>query len=198
MSRKMKYKPRQPLHAFGIRLQETRAGMPRTWWAKRWYEAVESKDLNSRFGRARHYAAYGQVMEIDGIEMATTTGIKASVMGLRTKPYAVSIKFRAPQGAARKKIVESLRNEPMLVARLAANDFPQEVEQIFKREGCDLFPGGKLAEDVYDVTTSCTCPDYANPCKHSMAVLLLLGEEISWRPWRLLQLRGISLEELVK
>ena len=46
------------------------------------------------------------------------------------------------------------------------------------------------------MTTHCSCPDYANPCKHSSAVLLILGEEIAWRPSALLELRGISLEEL--
>lgn len=46
------------------------------------------------------------------------------------------------------------------------------------------------------MTTSCTCPDYANPCKHSSAVLLVLGEEIARRPATLLELRGLTMEEL--
>ena len=53
-----------------------------------------------------------------------------------------------------------------------------------------------LAPGKYDMTTKCSCPDYANPCKHSSAVLLLLGEEVARRPATLLELRGISLEEL--
>ena len=56
--------------------------------------------------------------------------------------------------------------------------------------------GGKLGPGRYDVTTKCSCPDYANPCKHSAAVLLLLGEEIARRPLTLLELRGILPEEL--
>ncbi len=46
------------------------------------------------------------------------------------------------------------------------------------------------------MTTDCTCPDYANPCKHVSAVLLILGEEIARRPMTLLELRGIEEEEL--
>ena len=46
------------------------------------------------------------------------------------------------------------------------------------------------------MTTKCSCPDYANPCKHSSAVLLLLGEEVTRLPASLLELRGITLEEL--
>ena len=86
--------------------------------------------------------------------------------------------------------------EPMLAARLIADDMPMEVEQAFRDCGLDFFPGGKLAPGVYDMTTACSCPDYANPCKHVSAVLLILGEEIARRPMTLLELRGIGEEEL--
>ena len=84
----------------------------------------------------------------------------------------------------------------MYIARLLADDLPTEVDALFRAEGYTLFPGGRLAPGKYDMTTSCSCPDYANPCKHSCAVLFLLGEEIARRPTTLLEVRGISLEEL--
>ena len=46
------------------------------------------------------------------------------------------------------------------------------------------------------MTTKCSCPDYANPCKHAAAALLILGEEIARRPMTLLELRGILMEDL--
>ena len=84
----------------------------------------------------------------------------------------------------------------MLAARLLADDLPSEVEGFFRDEGLELFPGGKLAPGRYDVTTKCSCPDYANPCKHVTAVLLLLGEVIERRPLVLLEMRGIAEDEL--
>ena len=157
--------------------------------------------LRARLGRGRSYATSGQVveMEMQGCE------VRAKVQGTRPDPYAVRIVFRAPEGEARRRIVEALRAEPMLVARILADDLPTDVEGLFKAEGFDLFPGGRIddgeetppgAPRRYDMTTSCTCPDYANPCKHSCAVLFVLGEEVERRPATLLELRGITMEEL--
>lgn len=122
--------------------------------------------------------------------------VEAEVVGTRRDPYLVKMEFRVPDEKARRRIIAAIRAEPMLVARLLVDDFPTEIEEFFRNEGLDLFPGGKIAPGRYDMTLSCTCPDYANPCKHSAAVLLILGEEIARRPATLLELRGITMEEL--
>jgi uncharacterized Zn finger protein len=189
---KKRYPVRMPRFAAGIRAQESRTGSGRSWWAKRWLEAMEAMRLGARLGRGRSYALSGQVtsLRLEGPR------VTASVVGARPDPYSVGIVFRVPDEAAHARIVARLRAEPMLVARLLADDLPMEVEAVFREEGLDLFPGGKLAPRTYDVTTSCSCPDYANPCKHVVAAMLLLGEEIARRPTTLLELRGIAEEEL--
>ena len=189
---KKRYPVRVPRTAAGIRAQETRTGSGRSWWAKEWTRRLEAMGLYGRFGRGRSYAASGQVIELK----IAGPHVTAKVQGTRPDPYAVTVDFRIPEDAARSRLVAALRAEPMLVARLLADDLPIEVEQVFRAEGMTLFPGGKLAPGKYDVTTRCSCPDYANPCKHSCAALLILGEEIAWRPSALLELRGISMEEL--
>lgn len=191
MSRK-RYPVRIPRFAKGIRAQETRGGAGRNWWFCRWRQVLEGMGLGARLGRGKNYALSGQVteMRIEGPH------VEASVVGTRPEPYRVTIDFRIPEGEARERIVAALRGEPMIVARLLADDLPTETEEIFRAEGFTLFPGGKLGPGRYDMTTRCSCPDYANPCKHSSAVLLLLGEEIARRPSTLLDLRGIPMEEL--
>ena len=189
---KKKYPVRIPRAAAGIRAQESRTGGGRSWWARRWLAAIERMELGARLGRGKNYALSGQITDMKLVG----PHVEATVVGSRPEPSTVTIDFREPDAAARARIVARLKAEPMLVARLLVDDLPLEVEQIFRAEGCDLFPGGKLAPRTYDVTTRCSCPDYANPCKHSSAVLLILGEEIAWRPSALLELRGISLEEL--
>ena len=192
MSRKKHYPVRIPRYAAGIRAQELRTGAGRSWWAKRWLQTMERMGLGARLGRGRNYAMSGQVtaMSIAGPK------VSASVVGTRSDPYAVSVVFRAPEGEARARIVARIKSEPMLVARLLVDDLPTEVEMFFREEGFDLFPGGKLGPGRDDVTTACSCPDYANPCKHSSAVMMILGEEVARRPATLLELRGITMEEL--
>ena len=189
---KKKYPVRIPRYAAGIRAQESRSGGARTWWARRWVEVLERMGLGARLGRGKHYAVSGQVtgMRFEGPH------VEAQVVGTRPDPYRVTIDFRVPEGAAREAIVSRIKGEPMLAARLIADDMPTEVEQAFRDCGLDFFPGGKLAPGVYDMTTACSCPDYANPCKHVSAVLLILGEEIARRPMTLLELRGIAEEDL--
>ena len=189
---KKRYPVRIPRYAAGIRAQESRSGSGRAWWARRWTDVLERMGLGARLGRGKHYAVSGQVtsLRFEGPH------VEASVVGTRETPYKVTIDFRVPEGPAREAIVSHLRGEPMLVARLLADDLPMEVEQTFRDAGMDFFPGGKLGPGIYDMTTDCTCPDYANPCKHVSAVLLILGEEIARRPMTLLELRGISEGEL--
>ena len=189
---KKKYPVRIPRYAAGIRAQESRSGGARTWWARRWLEVLERMGLGARLGRGKHYAVSGQVtgMRFEGPH------VEAQVVGTRPDPYRVTIDFRVPEGAAREAIVARIKGEPMLAARLIADDMPTEVEQAFRDCGLDFFPGGKLAPGVYDMTTACSCPDYANPCKHVSAVLLILGEEVARRPMTLLELRGIAEEDI--
>lgn len=189
---KKRYPVRIPRYAAGIRAQESRTGGGRSWWAREWMRRLEAMGLKGRLGRGKNYALSGQVIAMELSENRMT----AHVQGTREEPYETTAEFRQPEGAARARIVAALRAEPMWVARLLADDLPTDIARIFRDEGCDLFPGGKLGPGRYDMTTGCSCPDYANPCKHSAAALLILGEEIARRPATLLSLRGIPLEDL--
>ena len=192
-SKKKLYPPRKPRYAAGIRLQDSRSTVTRAWWAKRWLDSISDKSLAGRFGRGRAYAMSGQIVNIT----EAPARIESCVLGVRPDPYHVKIVFRAPLGEARERIVSRIKSEPMFVARLMSGELPTEIEGIFRDEGFDLFPGGKLPDGTYDMTTSCSCPDYANPCKHSFAVLLIYGEEIARHPEKLLALRGIPIGDLV-
>ena len=58
--------------------------------------------------------------------------------------------------------------------------------------GISLFPAAPG-----DLITDCSCPDYANPCKHIAAVHYLLGERFDDDPFLIFLLRGRSQDEIV-
>ena len=185
--------------AFGIRAQDLRTLARGTWWARRWIAALEAMRLGARFGRGRQYAVSGQVTEL----VAEGSHVSATVVGSRPEPYRVTLDFTAAEGPARDRIAEAISSQPMTLGRLLADDLPVEVGELFRTEGVPLFPQaeptGRTPEGkpTWDVTMRCSCPDWARPCKHMAAVLLLLGEEVARRPATLLALRGVDVEDLV-
>jgi hypothetical protein len=116
------------------------------------------------------------------------------------KSYALSeiekIYVREYYGSVAVEATINAKEKELFRTTLSLSDDIKRMADIFASEGFDLFPGGKLSPGKYDVTTACSCPDYANPCKHVTAVLLLLGEEIASHPLTLLELRGILPSEL--
>jgi uncharacterized Zn finger protein len=189
---KKKYPIRIPRYAAGIRAQESRSGSGRNWWAKRWQDVIEGMGLGARLGRGKNYAISGQVLSME----MSGNRIYSRVLGTREEPYDITIDFIAAEGETKKRIISKIKSEPMTLARILADDLPTEVEMFFRDESLHLFPGGRLSPGEYDMTTDCSCPDYANPCKHVSAVLIILGEEIARRPLTLLALRGITIKDL--
>lgn len=197
MGSRKRYPLRIARTAHGIRAQGLRTLAHSAWWARRWVAALEAMRLGARMGRGRQYAVAGQVTDL----VIEGPHIEARVTGSRPDPYQVSLDFTSvPEGS---RAEAALRAEPMLVARLLADDLPTDVEGLLWEDGVPLFPKaapmGTNAEGrpVYDVKMRCSCPDWARPCKHLVAVLLLLGEEIARHPAALLALRGIDIEDLV-
>ena len=65
-------------------------------------------------------------------------------------------------------------------------------EAAFAAAQAHLFPASQK-----DLQTDCSCPDWANPCKHVAAVYYLLGEEFDRDPFLIFQLRGMERGELL-
>ena len=200
---KKRYPLRVARGAHGIRAQDLRTLARTVWWARRWIASLEAMRLGPRFGRGRQYAVAGQVTEL----VLEGPHVEATVVGSREDPYRLTLDFTTPDSMARERIADAIAAEPMTLGRLLTDDLPTEIESLFRAEGIPLFPQAEPlavrgvldapAKPVYDVKMHCSCPDWARPCKHLVAVMLLLGEEIAQRPSTLLSLRGIEVDELV-
>lgn len=159
-----------------------------TWWAGRWIEVLESFGWESRLQRGRRYARMGQVLSID----LAPGHVRAQVQGSRPKPYRVSIDIEPLDDVAWERVIAAMAERAIFAARLLAGEMPQDIEEAFQAAGASLFPGS-----ARDIRTHCSCPDFANPCKHIAAVYYLLGEAFDRDPFVIFRLRGRSQEEIV-
>ena len=60
---------------------------------------------------------------------------------------------------------------------------PREIDEAFHLAGASLFP-----EREEDLVTGCTCPDWANPCKHIAAVYYAMADAFDKDPFVIFQL----------
>lgn len=182
------FKPSRPREAKGgIKAQSGRGSFGRSWWARRWIEALEGFDLGARLGRGRSYARQGQVLSIE-IE---TGAVTAKVQGSRKRPYRVHVNVKTLDGPDWEKLGAALSERPVFAAMLLAGRMPEDIEDLFEHAGLSLFPSRSA-----DLETGCSCPDWSNPCKHVAAVYLLLGEEFDRDPFLIFRLRGLEREKL--
>ncbi len=183
------YKPSVPLRAKGgIKAQSKRGSFGESWWAKRWISVLEGFHIGARLGRGRSYARSGQVLSIE----VGKGEVKAKVQGSRPKPYSVKIETKMLRPKDWEKIVAILSKEAIFMAKLLTGEMPKDIEEVFEKASISLFP-----ESGKDLKTSCSCPDWSNPCKHIAAVYYLLGEEFDRDPFLIFKLRGLEKEELI-
>lgn len=169
----------------GIKAQSKTGAFGKSWWAKRWIAVLESFNIGSRLQRGRSYARKGQVTAIN----IAPGKVTAKVQGSAPKPYAVAITIPKLGEKDWEKLIAELNAQAVFAAKLLAGEMPQDIETAFTKAGLSLFP-----KSLKEIETSCSCPDYSNPCKHIAAVYYLLGEEFDRDPFLLFRLRGADRE----
>ena len=182
-------RPTRPIDVEGgIRARNTRGQIGKSWWAQRWSQALGRLMDSGRLSRGRTYARRGQVINIDEVDGA----IAARVQGSRPRPYRVRIKLTALPDQAWERVMDLLADQAIFAAQLLAGEMPTDIEEAFAATGVSLFPAHSRELD-----TECSCPDWANPCKHVAAVYFLLGEAFDDDPFMLFRLRGRSEEQVL-
>lgn len=163
----------------------------RPWWSKRWMEVFQTGGMTSRFSRGRAYAREGRVISI-GVDRGVVT---ASVQGSRKRPYTVKIQIDPLSEIEWKKVVRVLAGEAGLLADVLSGILPEDLERALASEGVSLFP--RPAAGSAQIRSSCSCPDWANPCKHVSAVYYVLLDLLDSDPILTFTLRGKPVKELV-
>jgi uncharacterized Zn finger protein len=114
------------------------------------------------------------------------------VRGSRPKPYQVRIKIEPLSDREWAKVTKAMASQAIFAAKLPSGEMPQNIAEAFTKAKVNLFPTRSA-----DLKTECSCPDYANPCKHIAAVYYLLGEQLDDDPFLIFQLRGRTKAQIM-
>jgi uncharacterized Zn finger protein len=118
--------------------------------------------------------------------------VLAKVQGSRFTPYRVRIRPQPFSEGQWRRAEKAIASRSLTLAGLLAGEMPSDIEDVLAGAKLALLPAG------YDeLRASCTCPDDANPCKHTAAVYYVLAERFDADPFALFTLRGRTQEELL-
>ncbi len=171
------------------------ANFSRTWWGKRFIDAIERLTDSGRLQRGRSYASGGKVKSFDidgGLVTAKVRGSVNPYFGVTKEPlYTTTIDFTPISKAKWAAAIALIASKASLISRLLLNEIPDNIEDSFKTLGLHLLPAS-----AKDFKTQCSCPDYSNPCKHIAGVYYLIAAELDRDPFLLFELRGLPRDAL--
>lgn len=160
-----------------------------TWWGRAWVEALEDRaqlDAN-RLPRGRTYARRERAEDLD----VDPGEVVARIQGRRDEPYRVRLRVRQLDAGAWEAVSAAIADRAAYAAALLDGELHPGIVEAARDAGVELLPGpGELGP-------SCTCPDWADPCKHAAAVCYLVADLLDADPFALLLLRGRTREELL-
>lgn len=159
-----------------------------TWWSKQWIAALETRALRdpNRLARGRTYARKGTVHQLD----ITEGHITADVTGSRSRPYKVTIGVRQFRPDEWDALFEVIGSQVGFTADLLAGLVPRQLVADAARRGVELLPVAG------DLEMTCSCPDWAVPCKHLAAVCYVIASALDTDPFEILRLRGRSRHDV--
>jgi uncharacterized Zn finger protein len=158
----------------------------KTFWGKAWCENLERySDFENRLPRGRTYVRNGSVIDLQ----ITAGEIKALVSG--SEIYKVKVKV-APVGKARwESLCKDCAGAIDSLVELLQGRFSKGVMERVCRQKTGLFPSPD------EIQLSCSCPDWADMCKHVAAVLYGIGARLDQQPDLIFRLHNVDEKELI-
>jgi uncharacterized Zn finger protein len=157
-----------------------------SFWGNAWCENLERySDYESRLPRGRTYVRNGSVVDLQ-IERGA---LRALVSGSEIYEVGIDIAVAAP--SRWKAICKDCAGSIGSLVELLQGKLSKNVMERVCREGDGLFPAPR------EIKMSCSCPDWADMCKHVAAALYGAGARLDAAPDLLFALRGVDRAELI-
>jgi uncharacterized Zn finger protein len=180
----------QKLQKQGRTLQPVQAAgraVAKTFWGKAWCDNLERySDFSNRLPRGRSYLRNGSVLDLQ----ITKGKITAIVQG--SSIYDVVIDLDPLKKNAWKQITKDCSQSIHSLLDLLQGRLSDGVMERLVHPQNGLFPQPK------EILLGCSCPDWADVCKHVAAVLYGVGTRLDTQPELLFLLRQVDQAELVQ
>lgn len=158
----------------------------KNFWGKSWCTNLERySDYENRLPRGRSYVRNGSVVDLQIAKGQVSALVSGSDL------YEIEIGITLVASARWKTICRDCAGTIDSVVELLQGRLAKGVMDRVCREGDGLFP----APD--EIKLSCSCPDWADMCKHVAAVLYGVGARLDEEPQLLFVLRGVDESDLL-
>lgn len=162
--------------------------LAKTWWGKAWNKNLERyADYSNRIGRGRSYVRHRAVLDLT----ITPGRVDALVMGSGSKPYSVTVTIKPIATSNWSTVKHNCKGKLDSLQKLIGGKFPKELENIFTQEKNGLFPVPT------EINFDCSCPDWADMCKHVAATLYGIGARLDEDPSLFFVLRKVDVNDLI-
>jgi uncharacterized Zn finger protein len=158
----------------------------KSFWGKSWCTNLERySDFANRLPRGRTYVRNGSILDLQ----IAKGKVSAFVSG--SKLYTVTINVAPVLATSWKAVCKDCAGSINSLVELLQGRLSKGVMDRVCREGNGLFPAPE------EIELSCSCPDWADMCKHVAAVLYGIGARLDDRPELLFALRGVDISDLL-
>src|SRR4051794_7619365 len=158
----------------------------KTFWGKAWCDNLEGySDYENRLPRGRTYVRNGSVLDLQ----IAPGEIKALVSGSRI--YKVKVRVTPVAKARWESICKDCAGAIDSLIELLQGRFSKGVMERVCQRKTGLFPSPN------EIQLSCSCPDWADMCKHVAAVLYGIGARLDQQPDLLFRLHDVDEKELI-
>src|SRR6202521_1400296 len=158
----------------------------KSFWGQSWCTNLEHySDYENRLPRGRTYVRNGSVLDLH----IARGEVAAMVAG--SELYKIKIAIAPVTRARWKSICRDCAGTVDSLVELLQGRLAKGVMDRVCRKGDGLFPSPQ------EIKLSCSCPDWADMCKHVAASLYGIGARLDEKPQLLFVLRGVDENELL-
>jgi uncharacterized Zn finger protein len=157
-----------------------------TFWGQAWCKNLESySDYANRLPRGRTYVRNGSVIDLQIAAGTVTALVQGSSL------YTITIKI-APLAATRwSAFKDRCAGRVTNLLDLLQGRLSKEILADLTAHDTGLFPAPA------EIDLGCSCPDWADMCKHVAAALYGVGGRLDKEPALFFTLRGVDMQELI-